>query len=240
MTYWCLTGCSGTLTPAKAPTCRAHCPAQFTTFSQAIVPCVVFTAVMRPSFMSKPMTRTSSNSFAPFMRAPLASDCVMSEGLAWPSVGSHEAPTRSPVSISGHMRLDLVRRDEMHLHAEAFCRGGEPAEFGPAIPVGREPQAARHLPAGGETGLGVEPLVELDRVFQHARDRGRRAQLPDEACRMPGRAGGELALLQEHDVRLMVARQMVGGRAADDAAADDDDLGMSGQAHRAALPYWSR
>jgi hypothetical protein len=25
MTYWCFTGCSGTLTPAIAPTCRAHC-----------------------------------------------------------------------------------------------------------------------------------------------------------------------------------------------------------------------
>ena len=39
------------------------------------------------------------------MRAPLASDWAMSEGEAWPSVGSHEAPTRSETSISGHMRL---------------------------------------------------------------------------------------------------------------------------------------
>ena len=38
MMYWCFTGCSGTLMPAIAPTCRAHCPAQFTTFSQAISP----------------------------------------------------------------------------------------------------------------------------------------------------------------------------------------------------------
>jgi len=29
----------------------------------------------------------------------------ISEGLACPSVGSHEAPIRSLVSISGHMRL---------------------------------------------------------------------------------------------------------------------------------------
>ena len=95
MMYWCLTGCSGTLTPAIAPTCRAHWPAQFTTLSQAISPLSVLTPVMRPSFIAKPVTRTSSNSFAPCMRAPLASDCVMSEGLAWPSVGSQEAPTRS-------------------------------------------------------------------------------------------------------------------------------------------------
>ena len=105
MMYWCLTGCSGTLTPAMAPTCRAHWPAQFTTLPQAISPLSVFTPVMRPSFMAKPVTRTSSNSLAPFMRAPLASDCVMSEGLACPSVGSHDAPTRSLVSISGHIAL---------------------------------------------------------------------------------------------------------------------------------------
>ncbi len=37
------------------------------------------------------------------MRAPFASDCVMSDGLACPSVGSQLAPTRSDVSISGHI-----------------------------------------------------------------------------------------------------------------------------------------
>ena len=58
---------------------------------------------MRPSFISKPVTRTPSTIFAPCMRAPLASDCVMSEGLACPSVGSHDAPTRSDTSISGHI-----------------------------------------------------------------------------------------------------------------------------------------
>ncbi len=60
MMYWCFTGCKGTFMPAAAPICRAHWPAQFTTFSQAIEPWLVFTATMRPSFMSKPVTRTSS------------------------------------------------------------------------------------------------------------------------------------------------------------------------------------
>ncbi len=35
----------------------------------------------------------------------MASDCVMSDGLACPSVGSQLAPIRSPVSISGHIRF---------------------------------------------------------------------------------------------------------------------------------------
>jgi hypothetical protein len=105
MTYWCLTGCSGTSMPAMAPIWRAHWPPQLTTLSHSTTPCVVWTAVMRPSSVSKPVTRTPSTILAPCMRAPLASDWAMSEGLAWPSVGSQLAPTRSDTSISGHMRL---------------------------------------------------------------------------------------------------------------------------------------
>ena len=104
-TYWCLTGCNGTVMPAIAPTCRAHCPAQFTTLSQVISPALVRTEVMRPPTIPKPSTRTPSWIFAPCMRAPLASDWVISEGLACPSVGSQLAPTRSLTSKSGHIRL---------------------------------------------------------------------------------------------------------------------------------------
>ena len=104
-TYWCFTGCSGTFMPASAPTWRAHWPAQLTTFSHAMSPRVVLTFAMRPSAISKPVTRASSNSFAPRILAPFASDCVMSEGLAWPSLGSQDAPTRSAASMSGHIRF---------------------------------------------------------------------------------------------------------------------------------------
>ena len=91
--------------PAIAPTCRAHCPAQLTTASQAISPPVVFTLVIRRPAIPKPVTRTPSKMRAPCIRAPLASDWVMSEGEACPSVGSQLAPTRSETSISGHIRL---------------------------------------------------------------------------------------------------------------------------------------
>ena len=82
MMYWCLTGCSGTLMPAMAPTCRAHCPAQLTTVSHWMVPSLVLTAVMRLPSISKPRTVTPSTILAPAIRAPLASDWVMSDGLA--------------------------------------------------------------------------------------------------------------------------------------------------------------
>ena len=91
--------------PTMAPICRAHCPPQFTTVSHSTTPSVVSTWVMRRPFMRKPVTRTPSTILAPCIRAPLASDWVMSAGLACPSVGSHEAPTRSEVSISGHIRF---------------------------------------------------------------------------------------------------------------------------------------
>ncbi len=105
MTYWCRIGCSGTETPARAPTFLAHCPAQLTTFSQRISPAVVLAPTTRPLTMSKPVTATPSNIRAPCMRAPRASDCVRSDGLAWPSDGTNVAPIRSPASRIGQRDL---------------------------------------------------------------------------------------------------------------------------------------
>ena len=100
--YWCWTETSGTLTPARAASARVHCPAHSTTFSQAIRPAEVSTARTRPSSSSKPVTATPSRKVTPAMRAPLASAWVMSEGLAWPSVGRNAAPTTSSTVIGGH------------------------------------------------------------------------------------------------------------------------------------------
>ncbi len=88
-----------------APTWRAHMPAQFTTFSQAMAPSGVSTRVIRPPACSKPTTLTPSITRAPAILAPRASDWVMSAGFAWPSVGRKDAPTRSPTAISGHSFL---------------------------------------------------------------------------------------------------------------------------------------
>ncbi len=59
-TYWCFTAWSGTLTPASAPICRDHMPAQSTTLSQRIVPAVVSTATTRPPSITKPVQPTPS------------------------------------------------------------------------------------------------------------------------------------------------------------------------------------
>ncbi|MCY1380851.1 hypothetical protein D9M69_687080 [compost metagenome] len=50
------------------------------------------------------------------------------------------------------------------------------------------------------------------------------AQLADEAGGVPGGATAQLALLQENHVPPAELGQVIGERAADDAAADDDNL----------------
>jgi len=79
------------------------------------------------------------------------------------------------------------------------------------------------VPVDGLAGLGLEPAVHLDGLFEHARGVARRSQLADESGRMPRRAVGELVLFEQHDVGLAVLRQPVGNAAAEDAATDDDD-----------------
>ena len=84
-----------------APMALAHCPAQLTTISASMSPWSVCTPVTAPFAEVIPMTRVRSKTRAPFMRAPLASDCVTSVGLAVPSNGSQMAPCRSDVSRIG-------------------------------------------------------------------------------------------------------------------------------------------
>ena len=119
----------------------------------------------------------------------------------------------------------------MHLHPETACCGGQPFVFGPAVRRSGQPQAAGHFPAGFKPGLGRQRFIQIDRVFQHLGDAGRRPQLPDQPRRMPGGPRGQLALFQQYHISFVIPRQMIGGRTADNAPPDDDDLGMGRQGH---------
>ena len=55
--------------------------------------------------------------------------------------------------------------------------------------------------------------------------------MADKACGMPSGAAGELMTLDQQHIRLVIARQMIGGGAADNAAADHDDFGMGGKTY---------
>ena len=83
------------------------------------------------------------------------------------------------------------------------------------------------MPAGILAGLAAQLGVEADRVHHHPRQADRRAQLADEARRVPGRAGREVVLLDEHDVLPAEPREVVGDAAAADASADHDGPGLA-------------
>ena len=51
-----------------------------------------------------------------------------------------------------------------------------------------------------------------------------RAQLSDEARRMPGRTVGDLGLFQHQNIALAHPREVIGNGATDGASPDDDDL----------------
>ena len=124
-----------------------------------------------------------------------------------------------------HQRPQLARllgRQQFHLEAEAARRGGLALDLGPALLVARQAQAPVHLPARGLAGLFLKFVIEFDAVLEELRDIGIGPQLADQAGRVEGRAAGQLGALQEHHVAPAEPCQVIGGRAADDAAADDD------------------
>ncbi len=141
------------------------------------------------------------------------------EGCAHHVVDLHQRP----------QRLRLLGRKELHLEPERRRRRRLPLDLDPALGIAGEPEPAIPLPAGREPGLRFEAIVEGDGIAEELRDVGAGAQLADEAGRMPGRPRRELAALQEQHVGEPHLAQVIGDRAADDAAADDDNLGRGRQ-----------
>ncbi len=130
----------------------------------------------------------------------------------------------------------LVAADDVHLHAEAFRRGHQPLDLDQAFLRTGEPQAARHLPARGLAGLGLEALVKFDAVRQQPGDVGVGAQLADQPGGMEGGPARQFVALEQHHVLPAQPGQMIGDRAADDTAADDDRASLSGYPAHVALP----
>ncbi len=84
------------------------------------------TPVTRPDALLTPVTLTPSTIVAPCIRAPRASDCVRSVGLALPSPGIHTAPARSSVRRIGAIfpaSAGVMNSNSMpKLFARAICR----------------------------------------------------------------------------------------------------------------------
>ena len=135
-------------------------------------------------------------------------------------------------AVGAHRREELLRvrrRDDLHRQAERLRPGGLAADLLEPRLRRREPQAAELVPAGIVPRQLLELRVEADRVLHHPCQRDRRAELPDEPGRVPGRAVGELVLLEQHGVRPPELSEVVQGRAADHAAADHHGAGPSGE-----------
>ena len=80
--------------------------------------------------------------------------------------------------------------------------------------------------AAGDAGDRLDLLVEIDGVLLQLGDVGIAVERVHAARGVPGRAGGQFRALDQDDVLPAALGQMIGDAGADDASADDDDLGM--------------
>ena len=155
--------------------------------------------------------------------------------MALPSPGIHTAPARSSVRRIGAIVPASARRDELELDAEASSPAPSAASSAASrsgvLATFRLPHCFQ--PVASPVSC-FERRVQLDAVTAHPRRVARRARLADEPRGVPRRAAGEPALLEQHDVGDAELGQVVGGRDAGDAAADDDDARVRG--NRAGMP----
>src|SRR5262249_37058874 len=125
--------------------------------------------------------------------------------------------------------LHALGRHRLGRHAEGARHGGAAAQLVPALLVGGDGKAAVLLVAGGLAGLALQGLVEVDGGFVELGGGGGVGHGPHQAGGVPGGAAGELLALEQQHVLPAELGQVIGERAADDAAADDDDLGVGGE-----------
>ena len=135
--------------------------------------------------------------------------------------------------------LDFARRNLTNVDIEGARQRCLPVDLVLALLGQRHGDRAHLAHAGGDVGLGFQLHIEVGRVFRQPRHVLRAAQLADQAGRVPGGAGGELLALQQHDVGPAELGQMIGDRAAGNAAADDDGAGLCGERAHAALSLGS-
>ena len=118
-------------------------------------------------------------------------------------------------------RLGLGRRDQFGVHAEIAALGVGEAQKVHALGAVGHHHAAGQVQRAGLAGKLFQFLVELHRIGLQLGDVGIAVQRVEAAGRMPGRAGGQLRALDQHDVGPAGAGEVVEHRAADDTAADD-------------------
>ena len=141
-----------------------------------------------------------------------------------------------------HAFPDCLRRDHLDLQPDDLRQRSAALEFLEPLRVGGDREGAAPSIAGLLTGFLLEATVKLARVAGEVRHRDRLPQLAEQAGGMPGGAGGDLAALQQKHIGASGTCEVIGDRAADHAAADDDYARATRQlrcafTHRAAAYY---
>ena len=116
--------------------------------------------------------------------------------------------------------LDLGGADHLEGHADGVRGAAIVVVLVHAVAVGRQAQIARLVEAHRLAGFGFQPLVEVDGVFVDAPDRIGHVEQRQQAGGVPGRAVGEVGLLDQHDIRPARLGEVVEDAHADHPAAD--------------------
>ena len=139
-------------------------------------------------------------------------------------------PERADQAVHGGERpelLDLLDADQVALDADGLGRALVVAVLVHAVAVGRQAQVAGVVEAHGLAGLGLQLLVELDRVLVELADAVAHVEERQQAGGVPGRAGGQLGPLEQDHVVPALLGQVIEDADAVDAAADDNHAGMA-------------
>ena len=141
-------------------------------------------------------------------------------------------PDRTDEIIDAHHRVVLERllaREQFAFHVERRGVGGGATQLDHPVLGARDGHSPALLVAGRQPGLGLELGVQLRRVLHQAGGALRGPQLADQPGGVPRCAAGQLALFEEDDIGDAELGQVIRDAGADDAAADDDDVGAVGK-----------
>ena len=148
-----------------------------------------------------------------------------------PTVAGHvEAGEQVVGARPGEQLGHLARPDLLDLEPEVALERRHPAVLVEPVGVGRRLDQPHRLEPGRHPGLGLEPRIEVAAVEPDARaGLRRRAEAGHQPGRVPRRTAGQPVTLQQSDVGPPLVGEVVGDRAPDHAAPDDDDAGAVGQ-----------
>ena len=204
--------------PAMRASSGLQTPQAITTVSASIVPREVCTRLIRPCSTSMPLTSVQGTRPGPGLDRALAHDRAGAQRVDDGDGGAVEASEEDRLVDVRHELLDLGRGDQARaVDAPCLRRSHTAPEllqalFGP-----------RHLDAAA-LGVHVHRAVLALRLEGELCHLLRVVDGEDEVRGVARGAAriGQRALVDEHDVRPALLREVVGEAVADDAAADHD------------------